>query len=223
MTLPPDSTPGSDGINEDPPASTPEDSTKQNWELTKTTLNGFLDRLNPDREKSDKEYEKLRTRLIRFFEWQGCDLSDTRTDETIDRVMRKLDEGKDILNLTGYVFAVARRVAKEVWREQDRTCSLDDDASPIPDPVTSNPLAKLESEEEPDRQLICFDECLERLAPESRNLILNYYQEDGGAKIDWRKQLTEQLGIPLNALRIRAHRIRKSLEQCIENCLAKSV
>jgi DNA-directed RNA polymerase specialized sigma24 family protein len=123
----------------------------------------------------------------------------------------------------GFVFAVGRHVAKEVWRDKDRTCALDDDASAIPDPVPSNPLADLEAEEEPDRRLICFDHCLEQMSPENRDLILNYYQEDGRAKIDWRKKLAEQLGVPLNALRIRAHRIRKGLEQCIEDCLAKPV
>lgn len=221
MTLPPDAPSGSDGMDEDPPELTPEDSTKQKWKPTQKALDRFLDRLNPDREKSDKEFERLRTKLIRFFEWQGCSLPDTRADETFDRVMRRLDEGQVISNLTGFVFAVARHVAKEVWREMDRTSSLDDKALSIPDPTISNPLSKLEGEEEPDRRLNCFDHCLEAMSAESRNLILNYYQEDGRAKIDWRKQLAEQMGLPLNALRIRAHRIRKSLEQCIDDCLAK--
>jgi DNA-directed RNA polymerase specialized sigma24 family protein len=220
MTLPPDAASGHDGIDEDSLASTPEGSKKQEWLPTETVLNKFLDALSPDREKSAAEYEKLRTRLIRFFEWRRCSLPETRADQTIDRVMRKLDEGRVITNLMGFVFAVARRVAKEDWRE-DHPSSLNDDESSIPDALTADPLKKLEIEEEPDRQLICFDNCLERMLPKWRNLILSYYKEDGRAKIDWRKQLAKQMGISLNVLRIRAHRIRKSLEQCIENCLAQ--
>src|SRR6185369_10373822 len=219
MTSSPDSS-GDDGMSEDSAAPTPDD-TKQQWKPTQKALSNFLNHLDPDQEKAGKEYEKLRTRLIRFFEWRRCDLPDARADQTLDTGIRKLDQGQDISNLKGFVFAIARHVAKEDWKKQGRTCSLEDEVFTTPDVVTSDPLSKLESEEEPDRRLGCFDHCLEGLTSESRNLILGYYQEDGRAKIDWRKQLAEQLGIPLNALRIRAHRIRRSLEQCIENCLAQ--
>ena len=57
------------------------------------------------------------------------------------------------------------------------------------------------------------------LPPESRELILEYYQEDRRAKIQLRQQLADRLHIPLNALRIRTHRIRMSLEECIKSCL----
>ena len=33
------------------------------------------------------------------------------------------------------------------------------------------------------------------------------------------RELQEELGIAVNALRIRAHRIRRSLEQCVHSCL----
>jgi DNA-directed RNA polymerase specialized sigma24 family protein len=65
----------------------------------------------------------------------------------------------------------------------------------------------------------CFDECLESLPPESRQLIIDYYQEERRAKIELRQQLADQLRIPVNALRIRAHRIRMSLERCISTCM----
>jgi DNA-directed RNA polymerase specialized sigma24 family protein len=219
MTSSPDSF-DDDGMSEDSAAAIP-DNTKQKWKPTQRSLNNFLNRLDPDPEKAGKEYERLRTRLIRFFEWRRCDLPDARADQTLDTGIRKLDKGQDISNLKGFVFAIARRVAKEDWKKQGRTCSLDNEVLTTPDVVSPDPLSKLESEEEPDHRLICFDHCLEGLSSESRNLILSYYQEDGRAKIDWRRQLAEQWGIPLNALRIRAHRIRKSLEQCIENCLAQ--
>jgi hypothetical protein len=50
-------------------------------------------------------------------------------------------------------------------------------------------------------------------------LVLEYYRQERKAKIDHRKLLAAELGIAVNALRIRAHRIRRSLEQCVHTCL----
>jgi DNA-directed RNA polymerase specialized sigma24 family protein len=63
---------------------------------------------------------------------------------------------------------------------------------------------------------------LKKLSDESRELIVAYYREQQRAKIKLRKELAERLGIPLNALRIRAHRIRAKLEECVVNCLQQS-
>src|SRR5579863_10153854 len=54
--------------------------------------------------------------------------------------------------------------------------------------------------------------------PESSQLIMKYYQGDKQARIEARRDLATRLGIPLNALRIRAHRIRVHLEGCVEQC-----
>jgi DNA-directed RNA polymerase specialized sigma24 family protein len=63
---------------------------------------------------------------------------------------------------------------------------------------------------------------MERLTLANRDMVLRYYQENKQAKIDHRKKLAEEMGIAVNALRIRAHRIRVSLEQCIDECLTSA-
>src|SRR5437879_4928244 len=73
--------------------------------------------------------------------------------------------------------------------------------------------------EEKEREYECLDSCLERLSPGQRELVLQYYQKDKRAKIEGRQRLAEQLGIAVNALRIRAHRIRSLLQQCLNECL----
>jgi len=65
----------------------------------------------------------------------------------------------------------------------------------------------------------CLDRCMRQLTPNNRELVLQYYQQEKRDKIDHRRDLAEQLGIALNALRIRAHRIRASLQECVQNCL----
>jgi RNA polymerase sigma factor (sigma-70 family) len=92
--------------------------------------------------------------------------------------------------------------------------SLSNDPSSLANPVPSE-------SEESDRRLACFDQCLATLSADVRELIINYYQEEKHAKIIGRQQLADQFGIPLNALRIRVHRIRKTLEACIQDCLAQ--
>jgi len=64
-------------------------------------------------------------------------------------------------------------------------------------------------------------ECLRGLPKESRELIIEYYLEEGRAKIEDRKALAEKLGISLNALFSRAKRIRDRLEQCVTRRLKR--
>jgi DNA-directed RNA polymerase specialized sigma24 family protein len=75
--------------------------------------------------------------------------------------------------------------------------------------------------EEKDERLDCFERCLKELPVESRQLILQYYSDDKRKKINIRLAMAERLGIPLNALRSRAQRIRNRLEECVEGCVKK--
>ena len=67
----------------------------------------------------------------------------------------------------------------------------------------------------------CFVQCLQTISMESRQLITDYYKNEKRQKIDNRSSLAEKLGIPLNALRSRAQRVRDKLEQCIMRCCKK--
>jgi DNA-directed RNA polymerase specialized sigma24 family protein len=61
--------------------------------------------------------------------------------------------------------------------------------------------------------------CLGQLPPEQRELILSYYQGDKRDKIKNRSGLTRTLGISAGTLRMRALRLRASLQLCAESCL----
>jgi DNA-directed RNA polymerase specialized sigma24 family protein len=73
--------------------------------------------------------------------------------------------------------------------------------------------------EEIDPRLDCFRACLDTLPLEHRRLIVDYYREAELSRIEQRKTMADMLQIPLNALRIRAHRLRAQLDRCISNCL----
>jgi DNA-directed RNA polymerase specialized sigma24 family protein len=67
----------------------------------------------------------------------------------------------------------------------------------------------------------CLQSCLRKLDGEKRALILAYYAKEKQAKIDYRHELAQQFGITMETLRVRAFRIRASIEECIENCLKR--
>jgi DNA-directed RNA polymerase specialized sigma24 family protein len=57
-----------------------------------------------------------------------------------------------------------------------------------------------------------LDKALSTIRKADRELILSYYTGTGTTKIIQRKSLAEQLGIPLNALRLRVFRIRREIK-----------
>jgi hypothetical protein len=57
------------------------------------------------------------------------------------------------------------------------------------------------------------------LLPKSRELLIEYYREDGNAKIAHRKAIAGRLGLGMNALRIRVHRIRSVVSACTIACV----
>ena len=182
------------------------------WSLTQQAFDKLLNAFSDDRDKAGDDYEVARRKLLRFFEWRAVESPDEYVDETLNRVARRIDEGQKIDNLMAYIAAVARLVLMEVVKARPRSqFSLDDPENTVqlttPEPV------------EPDARLECLDQCLESLPEESRTLIIDYYQEERRVKIELRQELADRLQIPLNALRIRAHRIRLGLEKCITNCL----
>jgi len=59
------------------------------------------------------------------------------------------------------------------------------------------------------------------IAGASRELIIEYYQDEKRDKIDRRKALAERLGIPRLALGNRAQRLRDKLAQCVKSCFTK--
>jgi DNA-directed RNA polymerase specialized sigma24 family protein len=67
----------------------------------------------------------------------------------------------------------------------------------------------------------CLNSCLQSLSSEKRALILAYYAKEKQAKIDHRTELAQQLGTSVETLRVRAHRIRATLEECILRCLKR--
>lgn len=180
---------------------------KKDWILTQELFDELLSWLNADREQAGQEYEDIRRRLIKLFTCRNCHEPEDLADETINRVANKIKEIKDhyVGPRAPYFYSVANRIYQEYLRK--------------PTPPSTPPTF---TSEDVELEYACLEQCMERQTPANRKLVLEYYQGEKKAKIDHRKMLAAQYGIALNALRIRAHRIRASLQECVENCLSQA-
>jgi DNA-directed RNA polymerase specialized sigma24 family protein len=177
--------------------------------LTQGAFDLLLAQLDTDRQQAGTKYEALRRKLVKFFQWRGCSFPEDLADETINRVARNLESGENIRHLAAYCVGIARHVFLESLRTRRHEEALHDVTYPSPCPPDEDPRQD------------CLERCLRELSPENFQLIVQYYQENDQARIEARRNLALRLGIPPNALRIRAHRIRLRLQGCVEECVRR--
>jgi DNA-directed RNA polymerase specialized sigma24 family protein len=186
-------------------------SLKQEWSLTRAAFDKLLVCFGPDRERAGEKYEQVRQKLTRFFEWRGCPFPEDYTDETINRVAKKIDEGELVRDPDSYCYSVARLVFMESLRrqEKEREAVRHQPPPPLPeDPVQSD-------------RLRCLERCVQQIPPKDQELLTEYYQGEHGSQINVRQRLARLLELSDNALKIRACRLRKRLEDCIKHCLGR--
>jgi RNA polymerase sigma factor (sigma-70 family) len=193
---------------------------RKDWALGPEAFEKLLGTLDPDRDRAAERYEFIRQRLIQLFRWRGCSEPEALADETIDRVSRKLMEGEEILSSDPavYFYGVARNVLKEFWTEQRKEQSLQRSSGSVREfPGEQADLR----DQEMDERLDCLDRCLALLPKDDRELIATYYRSEKSEKIAERAELAKNLGLSPGALRIRAHRIRRLLEEQVTDMMRK--
>jgi DNA-directed RNA polymerase specialized sigma24 family protein len=194
--------------------------------LSELAFNKLLGVLGKDRDSAGQQYERIRRKLLRYFESHGCVCPDDQADEVIDRVAGKISEGVEIYagDPAIYFYGVARYVLKEYWDKRPRAAEPLRETASLPS-LSTNPdevLREGASRIETEQQMDCLESCLSALPEDKRDLITTYYQGDAAEKIANRKALAARLGTPINALRSRALRVRETLEACLEKCLAQA-
>lgn len=165
--------------------------------------------LDTEKETAARKYESIRMGLINVFYARGCHVAEEMADETIDRVTRKVHtlaesyEGEP----ARYFFAVAKKVFLEHNRKP-KTVEL-----------PANLVQNEKDATETDTAFECLEKCLRELSADQREFIIEYYQGERSAKLERRKKLQLSLGISGEALRVRAFRVRSSLQKCVLNCM----
>jgi DNA-directed RNA polymerase specialized sigma24 family protein len=190
---------------------------KPKWVLTPEAFDRLLSWLDSNREQAGERYEEIRSGLTRRFRQLGCVESEELANETIDRVARKLP---DIIatyegDPTPYFFSVAYYVHMEYLRRP--AVVQFDPAGPSPADLRTLPQV-FNDDESIDA---CLSRCLEKLAQQSREMILTYYKGERQVKIRLRKELADRMGIKVTNLRLRAQKIRGELKKCMLECLGQ--
>jgi len=174
-----------------------------------------LSALGDDRAAAAVRYELIRGRMIKYFAWERCPYPEDHADEVFDRVARRISEGEQLANPESYFHGVARMLSKEIGSDFKRRAQLLEELGRLSLNVPK-PAADLV-----ERKARCLRTCLEKLPPKSRAFILRYYEGDTRTRIEGRQALAEELGIPLNALRNRALRLRGRIEFCVLKCVKR--
>jgi RNA polymerase sigma factor (sigma-70 family) len=163
-----------------------------------------------DRETGAAKYETVRAGLLRVFISKGFSDAEDLTDETINRVITRLPDIREGYDgePTRYFHGVARNIIRETNRRKEISAEVS--------AVWVDPQPTSEERE-------CLEHCLQQLAAEKRELILDYFLYEGHDKIEHHKVLAAELGISEGALRGRVHHIRASLLGCMSECAGKNV
>lgn len=181
---------------------------RKDWRLDQEAFNKLLDWFDPNRDKAGLRYEIIRSKLITIFLRRGCRNEEDLADETINRVIAKIDQLSQsyVGDPAWYFYGVAKNIIHE---------SLN---PPMHVPITPSP----DPPEEKEKAEACLNQCLKTLPAESTALFRQYFLAEQSEKTSFRKELADQLEIPLNTLRMRIHRIRGALQKCIRDCIQDS-
>ncbi len=177
---------------------------KQKWQLTTLALESLLQKIESSPALARGGYTELHSRLVRQFEWRGCPAPEDAADETLDRAMRKIEQGVHIPDVRPFIWGIANNVLKEYKKRHRRQVPLElvftqrFAVQDVPDNVFNE----------------CFAACFERLPSGARSQLLEYVESKD------RASLASRYGSTLNALRIRISRLREKLRECASECTA---
>ncbi len=167
----------------------------------------FLLWLDEGVDSGGQKYVEMHQRLVAYFDRKNCLSPDALADETLSRAARRLEEEGTIAGPPAhYCYIVARFVFLEHQRQAKPTPA---DLSELPQPAPASDQSET---------LSCLEQCLRKLEKNDRALILEYYRGERRAKIERRRTLAQRLGLSMNAVSIRACRIRERLEICVRGC-----
>ncbi|MGE5246280.1 MAG: RNA polymerase sigma factor [Betaproteobacteria bacterium] len=186
---------------------------------TQAAFTRLLEWLDDGTDSHGETYLEMRRRLVTYFDRRNRPAADDLADETLNRISRTLEEDGAIAVTppARYCYVVARFVLLEDVRRARWSVQADDMRFALT-AASSRPIDGDDSAAVREQCLECLDRCLLKLKPEQRELVVEYYRDSKRQRIERRRDLAGRLGISMNALGIRACRIRSALEACLGDC-----
>lgn len=178
--------------------------------MSQDDFDRLLQWFGPDRGISGKKYLETHEKLTRLFHFNGCNRPEDLADEVMNRVAKKPPSlsnpnGGHVAVLIGF----ARKVLHEYWREKALFEELSDrcEERSSTDETTLKEIMDL-----------CLENCLGRLGDNNKHLLLEYHQYGLGEKVKHRKAMAEDRRTTLNALRLKACRLKSEVGDCVKRC-----
>jgi hypothetical protein len=167
----------------------------------------FLASLSPDPEEANRRYLRLERKLVPFFRMKGISDTDGAAYETVNRAAVLSGDGRHIPDMERFCVGVARNVAHE-WRRREQR-----EAGAFLDFVRK--LAD-HSDEQIERIQHLLKPCFAQLAAEDQRLLEDYCGVlTGRARAEHRRRLAEKLETTVLGLRMRVTRLRSALAACV--------
>jgi hypothetical protein len=187
---------------------------RKDWLLTQEAFDAFLRWLSADRDEAAAKYEHIRRKLIKIFDFKGCDNSDLLADESINRVIERVFRAETSGEKfpTQFIYGVAKIIYLE-YCSNPKTFILDEDTN-----LADSGITETEFFGDDDVQF-CMKFCLESLKKADSELIFNYFSVNKKTKTTEREAICKKRGESMNALRVKISRIRQKLQKCRKNCL----
>lgn len=194
----------------------------QDWEPSEKSFQAFLNWLDGGTNSDGQRYLEVRRRLELYFDRKNCVEPSKLADETLNRVIRKLEENGDINEVAPlkYCYGVATYVFLEALRADNR--------SPFYRPVTTTNATSLSDQPETPSESNAAGQrkekvadCLKTLSSTDQELLVEYYRGRQQSKTDRRAALAGRFGLTANALSVRAYSVRQRLEVCVQASLKK--
>lgn len=154
--------------------------------------------LDPDSARAETSYQELRSRLVRFLSWKGSAAPEDAAQEALVRGFRRILEGAEVtaVDPRSYFIGIAKNVLREEWRSRkDESLEWEEwENIPSADRTIESINAQL-----------TLERCLRCLSEPEQTLYSRYH--DGGRRD--REDLARELGITLDNLRVKVHRISR--------------
>jgi hypothetical protein len=174
--------------------------------LTREGLERLLALLDSEPGSAAEKLEALRRKLVNFFRLKGHLRPEEGADETIDRVTSLLVQGKVVDDIMRYSFGVARNVSSEYYRARAREQSA----------LEHYQFVRAAAEAVDEGWYALLARCFESLGREQCDLLAAYYEDLPHAeRMKRRLEMAARLGVTINNLRLKIHRLRLDLEKCV--------
>lgn len=172
-----------------------------------------------DSQVAGEKLLRIRQKLIRYFSAERCPDPQELSDETLFRVIKALNEGKQVTTtIEAYIFGFAKNVLREARRlpqfESLEEIPPDKERAAAPTQETLAPWERKEI-------LLYYQKCLTEFTDSEQRLFVCYYAQNPGEKPkEARERLASLMGVSRAVLKKRAFRLREKLETCIKKCLS---